>query len=44
MLSYFETVKEVEKSDILLKDTENKLKSNHSIDELLLFIGISSDY
>ena len=35
MLSYFETVKEVEKkSDILLKDTENKLKSNHSIDEL----------
>lgn len=35
MLSYFETVKEVEKkSDFLLKDTENKLKSNHSIDEL----------
>ena len=35
MLSYFETVKEVEKkSDILLKDTENKLKSNHIIDEL----------
>ena len=38
MLSYFETVKEVEKkSDILLKDTENKLKSNHSIDELFTF-------